>query len=324
MAEIRSKLPSRRKLIAGMKAALSATDAWEGPITILDRQTSEFASTHPSEVVTCRIGDTDEEQLLIKYGIPNATENVGHRTGVAYEGRVYRHLLRSISLPSAFSYGTYVDEESGCTWLVLEYLAGSETLNRMPDFLPAAAGWLGRFHAALPASGLTTSQTFLKVYDAEYYVSWVRRAAAFATPLIDHFPWLDGLPEKSELLDPLLSVEPVVIHGEFYPKNILCYDGSIFPVDWESAAIATGTIDLVSLTDEWPEDIVLACIRAYQRNRWPDGAPADFGTVLEAARLYWHLRWLGNRSDWISRKGPRFRDLWRRLEYIDTQIKQRT
>jgi len=93
-----------------------------------------------------------------------------------------------------------------------------------------------------------------------------------------------------------------IIHGEYYPKNVLYRDGIIYPVDWESAAIAAGEIDLACLTDRWPADTVRECERAYQQSRWPDGAPAAFAQRLAAARLYIHLRWLGDRPEWTTRQ----------------------
>ena len=108
----------------------------------------------------------------------------------------------------------------------------------------------------------------------------------------------------SERLDacvaPLLTAPRTLIHGEYTPHNVLFRDGSIYPVDWESAAIAAGAIDLAGLTDRWPADVVRACEFEYERARWPDGAPAQFNQELAAARLYWQSRWLGQRPDWTT------------------------
>ena len=49
------------------------------------------------------------------------------------------------------------------------------------------------------------------------------------------------------------------------------------------------------------------CELAYQQARWPDGAPAAFAQRLAAARLYMHLRWLGDRPVWTTHKNY----LWR-------------
>ena len=74
-------------------------------------------------------------------------------------------------------------------------------------------------------------------------------------------------------------------------------DGVIYPVDWESAAIAAGEIDLASLTDRWPSSIIEQCELEYQHARWPQGAPVEFERRLTTARLYLHFRWLGELRD---------------------------
>ena len=55
-----------------------------------------------------------------------------------------------------------------------------------------------------------------------------------------------------------------VIHGEFYPKNVLIHDGIVCPIDWESTAISVGEIDLAALTENWSEEIVQQCKIEYQ------------------------------------------------------------
>jgi hypothetical protein len=81
----------------------------------------------------------------------------------------------------------------------------------------------------------------------------------------------------------------------------------MFPVDWESAAIGAGEVDLASLTDMWPSDLMDDAVAEYARVRWPQGAPDSFGRRLLAARVYWILRWLGNRPDLTVREKNRSR-----------------
>jgi thiamine kinase-like enzyme len=65
-------------------------------------------------------------------------------------------------------------------------------------------------------------------------------------------------------------------------------------VDWESAAIAPGEIDLAALTERWAPEFAARAERAYVRSRWPGGSPQVFETTLAAARIYLYLRWLGD------------------------------
>jgi thiamine kinase-like enzyme len=99
------------------------------------------------------------------------------------------------------------------------------------------------------------------------------------------------------MAEELASNPLTVIHGEYYPKNILVRaQTEIVPVDWESAAIGPGEIDLASLIEGWPEDSRAACRRAYLGARWDGGCPDEFERRLASARMYFALRWLGDAS----------------------------
>jgi thiamine kinase-like enzyme len=105
-----------------------------------------------------------------------------------------------------------------------------------------------------------------------------------------------------EVVVTLLEPPAIVIHGEYYPNNILFCQGTIYPVDWEAAAVAMGEIDLASLTEGWPPDFVSEAEAEYRSARWPEGPPADFECKLDAAQLYWLLRWLGDRPEWTHQE----------------------
>ena len=96
----------------------------------------------------------------------------------------------------------------------------------------------------------------------------------------------------------LLDGDQVFIHGEPYPANVIVNRGRIRTVDWQSAAIGPWAVDLACLTEgPWPTDSVEASQSAYARERWSDEAPSSFDNELEAARVYWSLRWLGTYAD---------------------------
>src|SRR5262249_8170323 len=99
------------------------------------------------------------------------------------------------------------------------------------------------------------------------------------------------------------------IHGEFFANTVLVRGEKLFALDWESAAVAPGEIDLAMLTDGegWPAKLVRCWEESYLRVRWPDGAPADFNRTLAAARVYVQFRWFGDRPE----KTLREKTLWR-------------
>ena len=102
-----------------------------------------------------------------------------------------------------------------------------------------AARWIGEFHAANEARAAEASRSFLTAYDAAYYRGWPRRAFRLARRLDLPLPWLRTLCKRiEEEIVALAQLPQTVIHGEYYPHNIMFQAGVIRPVDWETAAIA--------------------------------------------------------------------------------------
>jgi len=299
-----SLLPNLQTLTVGLTSVLRSQ------VTVLDRQPNIFTSTFPSEIVTCRVDEGSKLLLLCKYAAGGHRENVyGHRGGVAYEAAVYRHLLQPSHASTPTFYGMYSDISTGDSWLVLEYLDNSLRLHLtstkevtgVPAPIGLAARWIGQFHHVSEERVSYAQRPFLIKYDAEYYLGWVRRTSLFAGHLHERFPWLRTLCERSEeLITPLLTSPLTVIHGEYYSQNILFRGGTVYPVDWESAALAAGEIDLAALTANWGPEIGRQCELEYQRARWPAGSPGDFERRLYAAQIYLCFRWLGDRPYWTS------------------------
>lgn len=117
--------------------------------------------------------------------------------------------------------------------------------------------------------------------------------------LIGEYPWLSHLfTAFGQVTRILLDAQQTIIHGEYYPDNILYRAASVYPVDWETAAIAPGEIDLATLTDNWPQEVVERCQRAYVQARYSNSAPdQNFERRLAAARLYVQVHWLGYETD---------------------------
>jgi hypothetical protein len=301
MQTVSPEIPDLKSLTAVLAPILDWNGSRKGVI-VEHRETNPFASTFPSELVTCRFGDGSKLRLLCKYGGNQQEITHGHRGGVPYEAAVYREVLESSQTSAPGLYGNHTDSRTGKAWIVIEYLEGSKRVNKLPDSMPEAARWIGRFHAAGETLLATNRPQFLTEYDQEYFVGWVRRTLRYNSDLHRRFSWLPKLCDHAEeIFAPLLSAPLTIIHGEFYPHNILVKGQTIYPVDWESAAISSGEIDLAALTDCWPQETTTECEIEYQRTRWPDGAPSDFHQRLQAARLYLPFRWLGDPPQWNTR-----------------------
>jgi len=169
------------------------------------------------------------------------------------------------------------------------------------DGLLHAARWLGNSHRENTKRLSTCSN--LEKYDTEYYLKWARQTKSFMSPSRNRQIWVEALCDRYEdAINLLLSTEQTIIHGEFYPKNILIKDETVYPADWESADVAAGEVDLAALTEDWPDSIARQCVTEYRKCRWPGGAPASFTETLSAARIHWQLRWLGDNPICSDRK----------------------
>jgi hypothetical protein len=308
---VHSGLPNLQTLAVRLASVLRYHGSTGGQVTILDRQ-PHTSATFPSEMVKCQLGNGRELRLWCKYGTDHGTSLstiTGHKGGVPYEAAVYRHVLQASRATTPTLYGAYRDVKTGHTWLILEYLNDSLRLHQTREPSAAmglAARWIGRLHNATEERLLGASMRFLTRYDAEYYLGWARRTSLLAGHLGQRFSWLPILCGRFEDVVALLLAPPqTIMHGEYYPKNILFRHGTVYPVDWESAAVAAGEIDLAALTENWGTEIGRQCELEYQRVRWPKGAPANFEERLCAAQIYLQFRWLCHENrDIFTRKGP--------------------
>ena len=302
--------PDNAALAAGLAAALRAVGE-SCTVEVLTREPSEWVSTYPAEVITCRTKSGRRLRLLCKYsgGRPIGTD---HRGGVAHEAEVYRQLLHPIKASVPRFYGTYRDPQMQWTWLLLEMREKTYPLDMDQYRMPQAAAWLGRFHAAAEAQLCGSALPFLRRYDMEYYREWARRAAEFAAPASDQYPWMADLCRSvREPFELLLSRPLTVVHGEFTVFNVLVDGETIRPVDWESAAAGPGEIDLCTLVEGWPEKMMRQCINAYRLARWPRGGEGDLDRALDAAYVHLLLRGIGGDPDYTTteRTGWRFDEL---------------
>lgn len=289
--DVSVELPNDATLRDGIAALLGAT-----ALTVVERAPSIRASTFPAEIVVCRTGDGRELRLYCKYAHGGGSLAHGHRGGVSYEAAIYRDVLAPLGVTTPRFLGSWTAPGSRDVCLVLDYIDNSVRLNRTPDpddALSLAARWLAVFHRdAAPAARTIAA---LKRYDEAYYLGWAERAQALAGRLLLDLPWFAATSRGyAELVEALLADSATLVHGEFYPANVIVRDGSLYVVDWESAAVASGAIDLVSLSHEWPDDVVAACQAEYCRARFSDVAPPGWDDAVAAARLYWEFRWLGD------------------------------
>ena len=278
-----------------MDLAEVLTRALGAPVTVHGTTRNEHQSTFDSRIVDCDAGG-ERLELLVKWGTTRSGSGHGHRGGVTREAETYRELLAPFGLGPRF-FGAVEDGES--TWLVLERLPNATQLVSADESgLVSAARWAGEFHARNEGA----QPPHLPVYDREYYIAWARRARELWSGSVEGVEPACARFETS--VDVLLAAPQTVIHGELGPENVLVDGEDLYPVDWESAAVGPGEVDLALLIQDWPEPWRSDAIRAYQAARWPAGSPAEHGDAFNAADLYWLMRWLGDAELWRTEPDP--------------------
>lgn len=294
-------LPDRETLSTELASAVIRADVISGQLAIISRKPNQYQSTYPSEIVTCRRVDGQKIDLFCKYSEQCNHDAHGHRSGVQYELEVYRQLLQVLDISRPTLYGIYQESTNRRTGLILEYITDGAIVSESndPDAMIKAARWIGEFHSLCEARVSGPELSFIKVYDSDYYSGWARRTMQINRQSKLAGRWLDAVCNRvDEVVEILCASNPTVIHGEFYPKNVLYRDGLVYPVDWESAAIGCGEIDMATLTDKWDQDTKQALEIEYENARWPEAPPRDFRNTLCASRIYMQLRWLGDRPEW--------------------------
>jgi aminoglycoside phosphotransferase (APT) family kinase protein len=269
------------------------------------RRPWDYRSSFPIEELTVVAAGEPPRRLLLKElsAAGLAAGPVGAKPlfllDTAREAEVYLDVLRPWCVDAPACYGAVVDAEAAHALLFLELIEG-EVLWQVGEWQAweQAARWLADLHGRPPQA---RSARLLR-YDGAYFRRWLRRAEAFAPPRA-----LDGIAASYErVVERVASWPQSLVHGEFYPSNILVERRRrgfrIRPVDWEMAGLGTALLDLAALTSgAWSEDDRQRLARVYfdasgprvRRRGW-----AAFLDALEHCRLHLAVQWLGWSRDW--------------------------
>jgi len=305
---------------AGIEAHLEAMFARHfglgRSILSLVRRPSAYASSFRMDEIDVRLDDGSELPVIMKDLSADALSTDARRARPRFvdepcrEICAYQRLLSRAPAGTASCYGAISDYDERRHWLFLERVDGLE-LRHVGAFQAweAAAAWIGCFHHAfLPtAEGLADSAKLL-VYDEHFYWRWMERALRFARPDREASAALMHVARHyGPVVDRLMHLPRTVIHGEFYPSNILIASGMdrrrVCPVDWEMTALAPGLMDLASLSAGWGTKARRALAAAYSRST-PDGRrmtpddTRDFFVNLACCRLHLAIKMLGWSGDW--------------------------
>jgi Ser/Thr protein kinase RdoA (MazF antagonist) len=201
---------------------------------------------------------------------------------------VYRELLEPAGVGAPALRGSLADLRGRRAWLFLERVDGVP-LDEARDLgaWEEAARWLAALHARpVPAAGTAR----LLRYDA----AWLRRWPERAMRRLPALRRLRGAAERA--VERVLRWPRGLVHGEYYAANVLVAGERIRPVDWETAGLGPGLLDVAALTSGgWEPRSRARVERAYREALPADRRPTQraLADALRQARLLVALQWLG-------------------------------
>jgi len=235
------------------------------------------------------------------------------------EMETYRALLDPKQFGTAICYGTTQRPELERYWLFLERVSGPLLwqAGRIESW-KCAAHWIANLHTRFSrnAGAQIKLPQFLLRHDQQYYLRWMQRAgdlistrrASLGKELYQQFERLAC--NYDRVIGRLLSLPQTLIHGEFYPSNVILRRGtsakSVCPIDWEVAAVGPGLIDLAALTSgNWTAQQKRILVQAYCDGLQSHHASASLEDMLEFVdycQLHLAVQWLGWADDWTPPK----------------------
>jgi hypothetical protein len=245
----------------------------------------------------------------------------GVRPAFLYDPLREIETYRSILMPSGLSaprcLGAWIEPGADRYWLFLERVPGSVLAETGSiGHWRAAVLWLAEAHALLGGDADRWARAAPLIrYDAEFYRVWPRRALRFlgraGTPSSRRSRRaLARICERYEtVINRLMSLPVTVIHGEFYASNVITSESGagprVHPVDWETAALGPGLVDVAALlSGSWEDATRETLVRdyhaaAHERGLSPPGPVDRVMSDLVCCRLHIAMQWLGWADGWF-------------------------
>jgi aminoglycoside phosphotransferase (APT) family kinase protein len=307
------------ELRGALEEALGEHEGAPVAVTALERRPCEYRTSFALEELDVTLADGRALRIMFKDLSRECLDENAQRVKPAFlydprrEVEVYRDLLDGAALGTPEYYGAAVDPARDRHWLFIENVAGP-VLWQIGEFevWEETARWLARMHAALAPAAEAPPPSLLR-YGPDLFHAWIDRAHEFAER--PGTPWSEET--RAVVLDLSRRYEPVVerlsalpatiVHGEFYPSNVLVQDPlsavRVAPIDWEITAVGPGLLDLAALTmGKWTPAQRAALAHAYRETAeaGPGAAalPADFDAALDYCRLHLAVQALGWDPEW--------------------------
>jgi hypothetical protein len=297
----------REAMIAALEAGLCGQ---RQPVVIqeLKRENLGGSSSFATERLLVRLGDGRNLEIFFKdlnpaRQLPEAKEIREPGLGPSRrEYWMYTEVLDRGRHGTPELYASRWTESDGRLWLFLEF-AGPKRLSRLGDFAlwVDAARWAGAFHAATRDID-SCARRLLGRFDTPRYTESARRLEESLGRFVEEdratlrvaLDLLDAACERAS------SLPRCLLHGEYFGKNVMIRPDSeqhIAVVDWETAAVGPGAVDLVSIAaGRWTRDQRQEMYRAYYdayRSTVTDCPPwSAFKVETEDVALCQAILWL--------------------------------
>ena len=239
----------------------------------IDRKPLARASTFAAERVTVTLRNGTSRVIFFKDLSRTARGRAASDSRLERGRReltVYRHLLAGRRFDTPSLLGWQWQRERGRCWLLLEWAPG-QPLSRAASLQAwnAAARWAARFHVGSRGARHVELACVPRLEALEYGVCVERlQSRLHDVPPPDQALLERSLRRFEELKGCVAELPHSFIHGELFPANIILRgDGtaaeSITVVDWETAALGPGYLDLASLVTAHAPDAREELLRAY-------------------------------------------------------------
>jgi aminoglycoside phosphotransferase (APT) family kinase protein len=294
---------------AEIRVVLEERMRWRKGIGVrsLDSRPHAYRTSFPLEDLDVVLEDGERLDLVLKdLGFQTLDEDakIAKTSGLhdpLREIEAYR-LLERADLGTPKLYGFVADPTTDRYWLFLERIPGVPLWQvGEREVWEAAAAWLAGLHERFLQADFLPGGSLL-VRDGRHMTEGMRRALGQATGRTRAMlVRIDG--QYGEVIERLEHLPRTLIHGEFFPSNVLV-DRSrtptrIAPVDWEMAGTGAGLLDLASLVaGRWPEDDQIAMATAYERARSGLDPDDEFLADLARCRLHNAVQLLGVSGNW--------------------------
>jgi len=307
------------EITAALEPGLSAHVGRSCRIQRIDRRLSDYRSSFSLEALDVQLDDGSSLAVMFKNLSPHALSDEARlaRPNADYdplrEIQVYRDVLSQYQLGTPIYLAAITDSKRELYWLFLEKVPGIE-LYQVGDLAlwQQAAQWLARFHSLGPNLRLLASEACLLDWNRSHYWKGLERARAYLhqrhaedSAALSDMETIANVYEG--VVGQLTAFPQTFIHGEFYASNVLVHESTtgvrVCPVDWETAGIGPGPLDLAALVaGSWTDEQRAKLATAYWESL-PKSSPVVqsfhlLERALMCARIALAVQLLGRSQEW--------------------------